>query len=111
MTNLPRNSSDEPQPGVPCDASERLAGSTRQERQHAEILFAIHNGRTSHALGLAFEHLEEFGPDQSVVQMLASAVADQHDPALAIELDALLGQTGANRTARTPGVRGLDTSR
>jgi len=90
MTNVPPNSSNRPPPVVPSPASERHAGTTRRERQRAEILSAIRKGRTSHALDLAFEHLEEFGPDQTVVQMLASRVANQHDPGPAIEFDALL---------------------
>ena len=91
MTTSPRNSPKRPPSGVP---SEPLAGATRQERQHAEILFAIHRGWTSHALDLAFEHLEEFGPDQSVIQSLASAVGNQHDPAVAIEFEALVRRIG-----------------
>jgi hypothetical protein len=90
MTNVPLNSSNGPPPGVPSDIFERRPGATHRERQHAEILTAIHKGRTSHALDLAFEHLEEFGPDQPIVHMLASAVADQHDPALTLDFDALL---------------------
>ncbi|HEX6392625.1 MAG TPA: hypothetical protein VFZ97_04240 [Acidimicrobiales bacterium] len=79
---------------MPPDSSERPAGATRSERQHAEILLAIHKGRTSHALDLAFEHLDEFGADQSVVLELASAVADQDDSSLSIEFDALLRRIG-----------------
>ena len=90
MTNVPPNSSKQAPTGVPSAASRRPVGATRQERQAAEILSAIHQGRTSHALDLAFEHLEEFGGDQSVVQMLASAVANQHDLALSLAFEALL---------------------
>jgi hypothetical protein len=64
--------------------------ATRQERQRAEILTAIHQNRTSHALGLAFEHVDEFGIDQLVVQMLTSAVAGRRDRALSVEFDAFL---------------------
>jgi hypothetical protein len=94
MTDVPLDSSTGPQPSLPSDTSHPPAGSTRRERQHAEIRSAIHEGRTGHALDLAFEHLEEFGPDHSVFQMLASAVANQHDPALATEFEALLLRVG-----------------
>jgi hypothetical protein len=95
MTNVPLHPSTGPPLGEPSDTSERIAGPTRRERQHAEILSGIRNGRTSHALDLAFEHLDEFGPDQMVVQMLGSAVANQPDPALAIEFEALLRRIGS----------------
>jgi hypothetical protein len=68
----------------------QLREATRRERQREEILSAILQNRTSHALGLAFEHLDEFGIDQLLVQTLISAVAGRNDPALSIELDAFL---------------------
>ena len=69
---------------------QRSAGTSRRIRQQTEIFSAIHNGRTSHALDLAFEHLEEFGSDRAIVQALASAVDIQHTPALSVEFEALL---------------------
>jgi hypothetical protein len=72
------------------EALTRLAGTTRRERQHVEILSALLQGKTSHALGLAFEHLEEFSIDPLVVQMLSSAVADRDDPALSVEFGMFL---------------------
>jgi hypothetical protein len=82
-----------------------LGGAPRRERQHVEILSAILEGRASRALGLAFEHLDEFGIDQLVLQMLSSAVADRHDPALSLELDAFLARVERKNSSRVPCAR------
>jgi hypothetical protein len=78
--------SDSHKPG----ARHQFRETTRRERQREEILSAILQNRTSHALGLAFEHLDEFGIDQLLVQTLTSAVAGRNDPALSVEFDAFL---------------------
>jgi hypothetical protein len=69
--------------------------ATRRERQQAEILAAARHDRVSHALDLAFEHLDEFGPDHLVVHVLSNAVAESREPALLAEFDAFLKRLGA----------------
>jgi hypothetical protein len=88
MTDPPPHHSLASSQGTPSPASD--AASTRRERQRVEILSAILQGQTAHALGLAFEHLDEFSIDPVVVRMLSSAVADRGDPGLSVELALLL---------------------
>jgi hypothetical protein len=71
-------------------AQARLAGATREERQQVEILAAIVTGQVRHALGLAFEHLDEFNATPLIVHMLSAAVAERQYPALSAEFDAFL---------------------
>jgi hypothetical protein len=46
-------------------------------------------GRLAHALDLAFEHLEEFRPDDLVVGALSRALTERGDAALSAEFEAL----------------------
>jgi DNA-binding GntR family transcriptional regulator len=43
-----------------------LEGASRRVRQHVQILSALIAGQVEHALGLAFEHIAEFGSDPLV---------------------------------------------
>jgi SAM-dependent methyltransferase len=86
------------------EGSARSGRATRRERQHVEILSAILRGQTSHALGLAFEHLDEFGVDQPVVEMLSAAVAERHDAALSLEFDMFLRRVREKRSGAPGGV-------
>ena len=71
-------------------AQARLGEATREERQQIEILAAILTGQAGHALGLAFEHLDEFNATPLIVHMLSAAVAERQDPALSAGFDAFL---------------------
>jgi hypothetical protein len=61
----------------------------RRQRQHAEIAAAA-TVRPAHALDLAFEHFEEYGPDPLIFEILFESVANERDPALTAEFDALI---------------------
>ena len=80
------------QPGIRgvSDPGDMTRRTTRRERQKAEILSAVRDGRVAHAVDLAFEHFEEFGVDRHVAETLADAVAERRDPVLTAELDACL---------------------
>jgi hypothetical protein len=73
------------------DAVARVSGASRRERQQVQILSAVLEGRVAHALGLAFEHLEEFPDDQLVTHSMSVAVARRSDRILSAELEALFG--------------------
>jgi hypothetical protein len=63
-----------------------------KSRQQVQILSAVLEGQIAHALGLAFEHLDEFAEDQLVAHTLSVEVAQQQDGVLSTELDALFEQ-------------------
>jgi hypothetical protein len=73
-----------------AQAQARLGEATREERQQIEILAAIVTGQVAHALGLAFEHLDEFNATPLIVHMLSAAVAERQDPPLSAGFDAFL---------------------
>jgi hypothetical protein len=70
-------------------AWKHLAHSSRQDRQHIEILTALLHGRLSQALDLAFEHLSEFGSDPLLTHLLDRCICDRDDPGLTAGLHAL----------------------
>jgi hypothetical protein len=69
------------------------AGRSRRERQHVEILSAILDEDMTRALGLAFEHIEEFAPDPLMIDMLHSGVVKSKDPVLSAEFASLVAQS------------------
>jgi hypothetical protein len=79
------------------DARRHLARAPRRDRQHVEILAAVLEDHLTQALGLAFEHLTEFGPDPLMVSVLTQRIERSPDPGLSDGLQALLDQT---RTAK-----------
>ena len=66
-----------------------MTTTRRRQRQQAEIAHAAFD-RPAHALDLAFEHFEEFGPDPVVIETLSDSLAIQREPALFAEFDALI---------------------
>jgi hypothetical protein len=62
------------------EALAHLRGAVRRERQQVEILSAILEGHTTRALGLAFEHTQEFGHDPLMIDMLDRGVAKNKIP-------------------------------
>ena len=66
-----------------------MTTTRRRQRQQAEIANAAFD-RPAHALDLAFEHFEEFGPDPVVIETLSDSLAIQTEPALFAEFDALI---------------------
>ena len=60
---------------------------TRRQRQQNEILEAALEGRLRHALDLAFQHFDEFGPDPLVVDTFRRVMAS-----LAESWEDLLGE-------------------
>lgn len=74
------------------EAVAHLRRATRRERQQVEILSAILEDRLPHAIGLAFEHLDEFGTDQLVLHMLSKVVSEHHDSGLSAQYEALRRQ-------------------
>jgi hypothetical protein len=60
----------------------------RRQRQQAEIAAAAVD-RPAHALDLAFEHFQEYGPDPLIIEILFDTVTSERDPALTAEFDAL----------------------
>jgi hypothetical protein len=78
-------------------ARRHLAGASRRDRQHVQILADLIGGQVEHPLGLAFEHIAEFGSDPLVLHLLSRRVSERHDPVLSSELRALLDQTGTRR--------------
>jgi hypothetical protein len=64
------------------EARQHLAGAARRDRQHVEILAAVLEDRLTQALGLAFEHLAEFGPDPLLVSMLTRRIQQRQDSGL-----------------------------
>jgi hypothetical protein len=75
-------------------ACQHLAGASRRDRQHVQILAAVIGGHVEHALGLAFEHIAEFGGDPLVLHLLSRHITDRQDPLLLSELHALVDQAG-----------------
>src|SRR5207247_1012456 len=71
-------------------AAPRSQPSTRRGRQQDEILSATLAGHLHHALGLAFEHLDEFGNNELVVRTLSTAISERRDPKLLSQLNSLL---------------------
>jgi hypothetical protein len=71
------------------DALASLGGPTRRGRQLAEILSTVFEGRLARALGLAFQHLQEFHADDWLVDVLEKAVPEQRDAGLSAELEIL----------------------
>lgn len=66
----------------------------RRDRQRVEILLAVEERHLSQALGLAFEHFDEFGYDDRVASRLRAAVAGAGDPVLQAGLRRLLAAQG-----------------
>ena len=66
-----------------------MTTTRRRQRQQSEIATAAFD-RPAHALDLAFEHFEEFGPDPVVIKTLSDSLAIQREPALFAEFDALI---------------------
>jgi hypothetical protein len=73
-------------------ARARVAGASRRDRQHVEILAAAIDRRVAHAIDLAFEHLAEFTPDLLVVYQLTWCVHDDGGRDLTTQLRALVEQ-------------------
>jgi hypothetical protein len=91
MTNCPTPSDQPIRRGSPTPRPDptRAPGATRRDRQHVEILSAILAEHITRALGLAFEHIDEFGPDPLIIDMLYRAIARRQDPVLSAELASL----------------------
>jgi hypothetical protein len=77
-----------------ASARRHLVGASRRDRQHVEILSALMGGQVEHALGLAFEHIAEFGRDPLVLHLLSRRIGDRQDPRLRSEWRALVNQPG-----------------
>jgi hypothetical protein len=69
----------------------------RRRRQQAEIAAAAID-RPAHALDLAFEHFDEYGPDPLIIERLSNAVANQCEPALVAEFGALVDRFNGQST-------------
>jgi hypothetical protein len=68
------------------------AAHSRRDRQLVEILAATLDGPLRRAVGLAFEHFAEFGPDLLALHQLAWALDSRPDPRLRPALAALADQ-------------------
>lgn len=68
---------------------------SRRDRQQLEIVTALADGRLSRALGLAFEHFDEFGVDVSVAELLRASIDRRRDAALSTGLQELLDRLAA----------------
>jgi hypothetical protein len=73
----------------PCSIA---AAAARRDRHRIEIVTAVLDGRLSQALGLAFEHFEEFGLDCAVLGVLSLSIGGSEDIALHAGLRDLLGR-------------------
>lgn len=54
---------------------------TRRERQRDELRQLCHSGALARAIGLAFEHFADFGPDADYLRLLTDAVEHWDAPA------------------------------